>query len=153
MEINDKQAGLLKRAAEADDGMIDAADVAKVHAAVLLRFGLVMAIPVDGGGKRFLITEVGRTAIGLPPASKEEPPAPPAPPALPDVKGKLGKVVELLAQPGGATIEAMMSATGWQSHSVRGAISGSIKKKLKRAVISEKTEAGRIYRLNQGAGA
>jgi hypothetical protein len=62
-------------------------------------------------------------------------------------KAKIAILLGLLRQPGGATIEAMMAATGWQAHSVRGALSGSIKKALGIAVISEKTEAGRIYRI------
>lgn len=64
-----------------------------------------------------------------------------------DAKGKIAKLVGLLIQPGGATIASMMAATGWQAHSVRGALSGAIKKKLGFNVISEKTEAGRTYRI------
>lgn len=63
----------------------------------------------------------------------------------------MGLVVNLLLQPEGATLEAMQAATGWQAHSVRGAISGSIKKKLGFTVSSEKTEAGRIYRIAEKA--
>jgi len=59
----------------------------------------------------------------------------------------LGKVVTLLKRPKGATIADMMKTTGWQAHSVRGAISGAIKKKLKLAVVSEKTGAVRTYRI------
>lgn len=48
----------------------------------------------------------------------------------------------------GATIAELTRATGWQAHSVRGAISGTLKKKLGFAVTSEKTEGkDRIYRL------
>ena len=47
----------------------------------------------------------------------------------------------------GATIEAMVVATGWQAHSVRGAMSGALKKKLGLTILSEKTDAGRIYRV------
>ena len=50
--------------------------------------------------------------------------------------------------PGGATIEEIMAATGWQSHTVRGAMAGALKKKLGLEVNSEKVEGrGRIYRL------
>ena len=47
----------------------------------------------------------------------------------------------------------MMAATGWQAHSVRGAISGAIKKTLGFNVVSEKTEAGRTYHIVQDGAA
>lgn len=70
-----------------------------------------------------------------------------APAAETSRKGKIPTLVELLSRPQGATIPAMMEATGWQAHSVRGAMSGAIGKKLGLAVTSEKTEAGRVYRV------
>jgi hypothetical protein len=73
-------------------------------------------------------------------------------PAAQGPKGKLGVFVSLLGQPGGATLEVMQAATGWQAHSVRGAIAGSIKKKFGFSVTSEKTEAGRVYRIVEAAG-
>lgn len=42
-----------------------------------------------------------------------------------------------------------MAATGWQAHLVRGAMSGAIKKGLGLAITSDKTEAGRIYRIQK----
>ena len=65
----------------------------------------------------------------------------------PDPKGKLGAVVTLLRRPGGAQIADLMAATGWQAHSVRGAMSGALKKKLGLTITSEKTDAGRTYRV------
>ena len=67
--------------------------------------------------------------------------------------GKLAALIALLQTDAGTTIEAMMEATGWQAHSVRGAISGSLKKKLGLEVLSEKTETGRIYRIASAAKA
>jgi hypothetical protein len=64
-----------------------------------------------------------------------------------EASGKLGKVVALLKRPKGTTIAQLMKATGWQAHSVRGAISGTIKKKLKLAVSSEKVGDVRTYRI------
>ena len=67
--------------------------------------------------------------------------------ARPDTK--LAKVIGLLRRSKGASIEEMMKATGWQAHSVRGVISGALKKKLGLTVSSEKTEAGeRRYRID-----
>jgi hypothetical protein len=60
---------------------------------------------------------------------------------------KLEAVLQLLRRPEGARIQDMMQATGWQPHSVRGALAGAIKKKLGLTVTSEKSEAGRIYRI------
>ena len=53
----------------------------------------------------------------------------------------------MLRQPAGATIEQLGKSLGWQSHSVRGAIAGSLKKKGI-AVTSDRPEGGeRIYRI------
>jgi hypothetical protein len=60
---------------------------------------------------------------------------------------KLEQIVALLRRPSGASIEQLTAATGWQSHSVRGAISGSLKKKLGLAVVSDKSDGSRVYRL------
>ena len=60
---------------------------------------------------------------------------------------KIAKVVDLLRKPHGASIKTIMDATGWQAHSVRGAISGAIKKKLALNVSSEKRGDERIYRI------
>ena len=62
-------------------------------------------------------------------------------------KGKLGALIELLRQEGGATLEELVAATGWQTHSVRGAISGHIKKKLGLEVTSKKVEGVRRYQI------
>jgi hypothetical protein len=78
--------------------------------------------------------------------------APPAP-AVSDPRGKLGAVVALLRRPDGASLTDMMAATGWQAHSVRGAMSGALKKKLGLAILSEKTDAGRTYRIAPDAAA
>lgn len=61
--------------------------------------------------------------------------------------GKIAVLVDLLRHPDGASIDAMMAATGWQAHSVRGAISGGIKRNLGIAVISEKIDGARTYRI------
>jgi hypothetical protein len=61
---------------------------------------------------------------------------------------KIAKLVGLLRRPGGATIGTLVKATGWQEHSVRGAISGTVKKKLGLAVKSERRGDGeRVYSI------
>ena len=57
-------------------------------------------------------------------------------------------MIDLLRRPEGATIEEIANATEWQSHTVRGAMSGALKKKLGLAITSEKMDArGRVYRI------
>ena len=57
-------------------------------------------------------------------------------------------MIDLLRRPEGATIEEITAATEWQSHTVRGAMSGALKKKLGLEVTSEKVEnRGRVYKL------
>ena len=61
---------------------------------------------------------------------------------------KLGLLFDLLKRKHGATIAEIIEATGWQAHSVRGAISGSIKKKLGQQVdIAVEEGRGRVYRI------
>ncbi|MGA2882245.1 MAG: DUF3489 domain-containing protein [Bryobacteraceae bacterium] len=55
---------------------------------------------------------------------------------------KTNKVLELLKRPGGVMAKELMKVTGWQPHSVRGFLSGTIRKKMGLAVTSSKSEDG-----------
>jgi hypothetical protein len=61
---------------------------------------------------------------------------------------KISTLVDLLKRKNGATIPDIAAATGWQNHSVRGAISGALKKKMGLTVVSTPEEGrGRVYRI------
>ena len=66
---------------------------------------------------------------------------------------KQARVIGLLQRPEGATIDEIASAMGWQRHTVRGLISGALKKKLGLQVRSEGTDRGRLYRISQDQSA
>lgn len=61
---------------------------------------------------------------------------------------KQARLVEMLSRPEGATIDEIVKALDWQAHTVRGAMSGALKKKLGLAIESEKVDnRGRVYRI------
>jgi len=121
----------------------------------------------DGHSVTLVATDAGLAAIGIEPEDANTAPAgttdaptdEPAPdtPTEPDSapkartprKGtKQATLIAMLRAPEGATIEEIMAATGWQSHTVRGAMAGALKKKLGLEVTSEKVEGrGRVYRI------
>jgi Protein of unknown function (DUF3489) len=71
----------------------------------------------------------------------------------PDAKrpSKQDAVIAMLRRPEGATVNEVVSATGWQRHTVRGVFSGTLKKKLGLTLASAKEERGRVYRIAEPA--
>ena len=63
---------------------------------------------------------------------------------------KQPRVIAMLQSPAGATIAAMMQATGWQQHSVRGFLAGIVRKRLKLKLGSKKVDGTRVYRVASG---
>ena len=59
----------------------------------------------------------------------------------------------MLQSPAGATIAAMMKATGWQQHSVRGFLAGVVRKRLKLKLGSKKVDGNRVYQIAGAASA
>src|SRR5207244_3374960 len=67
-----------------------------------------------------------------------------------DLGSKQSRVITMLQSPPGATIAAMMQATGWQQHSVRGFLAGVLRKRLKLKLGSNKVDGTRVYRIASG---
>jgi Protein of unknown function (DUF3489) len=62
---------------------------------------------------------------------------------------KQSRVLAMLQSPAGATIAAMMNATGWQPHSVRGFLASVVRKRLKLELGSTKVDGNRVYRITK----
>ena len=71
--------------------------------------------------------------------------------AKPD--SKQDKIVALLQRPEGATLDVLVKETQWQKHSVRGFLAGTVRKKLKLPLLSEKIDGVRTYRIGTGKAA
>ena len=92
-------------------------------------------------------------------APSAKPVAKPTPQPAGDVKAQKGdsgskqsRVIAMLHSPQGATIAAMMKATDWQQHSVRGFLAGVVRKRLKLKLSSKKSDGGRVYQVTGGDG-
>lgn len=66
-------------------------------------------------------------------------------------ESKQAILIRLMKNPEGATIGEMAEVSGWQQHSVRGVISGVLKKRLGLLITSEKAQRGRVYHINGSA--
>ena len=157
MKLTDTQSIVLSAAAARADGAIlplpshlRGGAVAKVCEALKAK-GLAVAIGGDER-KKLIISDGGRQAlglpIGLPPVA--EPPSITAPGEgrKPRTDTKQAQLIAMLGKPEGASVDEIVSAFGWQAHTVRGAIAGALKKKLGLQVGSEAIEGrGRVYRI------
>src|SRR5271169_7204457 len=65
---------------------------------------------------------------------------------------KHARILAMLRTPAGATIAAIMTATQWQQHSVRGFLAGVVRKRLGLNLVSESTDKGRVYRIKDSKG-
>jgi hypothetical protein len=60
---------------------------------------------------------------------------------------KQEKVLGLLRRAKGASLETLMMETGWQKHTLRGFMAGTVRRKLRLTLISEKINGTRTYRI------
>src|SRR6202162_676618 len=67
-----------------------------------------------------------------------------------DPGSKQSRVIAMLQSPTGTTIAAMMKATGWQQHSVRGFLAGVVRKRLKLKLASKTVDGNRVYQIASG---
>jgi len=68
---------------------------------------------------------------------------------MPAKASKSAKIVALLKREQGATLKELMKVTKWQAHSVRGFLSGTVKKKMALEVASAQRDSGdRVYRVS-----
>lgn len=117
----------------------------------------------DGHGTTLIATEAGLEAIGIEPgvasAVTSARRARPKPAQASEDNGtakpvairpgtKQGQIIAMLQRPEGATVAEMVDASGWLAHTVRGCISGALKKKLGLPIAAEKVEGrGTVYKL------
>ena len=155
-KLSPAQSLLLRTAACRPDGRVIPPDTLRGGARVkvltsLLQRGWIE--PVDGG---HVLTDAGYAAIGQ---QRPMPPDDVQPMDATDdfqlLEGipirpgtKLAALVRSLRRPQGATSLQLMLATGWQPHTVRGAISGMLRKKLGLNVVLAHNDSGeRVYRV------
>ena len=109
----------------------------------------------DGHGTTLVVTDAGLLAIGIEPVvvktmlaiHENATEAFASKPPISRAGTKQAMLIAMLQAPGGVTMDEIVAATGWLSHTARGAISGVLKKKLGLPIITEKVEGrGTVYR-------
>ena len=114
----------------------------------------------DGHGTTLVVTDAGLLAIGVEPVVVKtmtaidkdvaEAPVPKVP--TPRAGTNQAMLISLLQPPEGATMDAMITATCWKPHTLRGAMSGALGKKLGLVVTSAKEgNSARVYRISPGS--
>lgn len=166
-KLTDTQSAILKAAAVRPDGNIEPLPpTLRGGARTKVIEGLLAKGLVAGANGHHLLTDAGYAAVGKRRPIPKNVQQTDAPDALtkrevthtlqklaatsPTIRPgtKLAAIIDAMRHPGGATIAQMMAGTGWQAHTVRGAISGMIRKRLGYEVVTEKGADGqRAYRI------
>jgi len=166
IQLSDAQAVILSTACAREDGAIFPVTASLKGGAVgnvcksLLKQGLIEEIAAtdlntvwrhdeDRGPITLRATPLAYSTLGITDENDETPPAETPPAPVQRRKGtKQETLIEMLRAEEGATIDEIVEATGWQPHTVRGAMSGALKKKLGLTITSEKIEGrGRTYMI------
>lgn len=124
--------------------------------------GLLAKGLVNHDGDNYLLTDAGYSAVGRKRPAPKDVGNNDTHDGLQNLEGTLtmgtpyvirtgtkqATLIAMLQRPDGATVHQVMESTGWQAHTILGAISGAIKKKLGLNVVSEKSASGeRAYRI------
>ena len=177
-KLTDTQLVILNHACQRDDlgvAKIDKAPTTRPAIEALLKGKFLTLVPLTSdlalwertgeGSLALAATPKALKALGIeegtPPAPAAVVPQPPrasrktspaeASASAPTPTGKLGELAKLLRRAKGATLAELMNATGWQVHSIRGAMSGGLKKRCGLAITSEKRGDTRFYRIGAGS--
>lgn len=166
IQLSDAQAVILSTACAREDGTVFPVTASLKGGAVgnvcksLLKQGLIEEIAAtdlntvwrhdeERGPITLRATPLAYSTLGITDQQDETPVETPTAPVQRRKGTKQETLIEMLRAEGGATIDEIVEATGWQAHTVRGAMSGALKKKLGLTITSEKIEGrGRVYKLN-----
>lgn len=166
IQLSDAQAVILSTACAREDGAVFPVTASLKGGAVgnvcksLLKQGLIEEIAAtdlntvwrhdeERGPITLRATPLAYSTLGVTDQQDETPVETPTAPIQRRKGTKQETLIQMLRAEGGATIDEIVEATGWQAHTVRGAMSGTLKKKLGLTITSEKIEGrGRVYKLN-----
>ena len=155
-KLSPAQSLLLRTAARRADGRVMPPDTLRGGARVKVMTALLQRGWIEPADDGHVLTDAGYAAIGQ---QRPMPPDDVQPMDATDdfqlLEGipirpgtKLAALVMALRRPQGATSLQLMLATGWQPHTVRGAISGMLRKKLGLNVVLAHNDSGeRVYRV------
>lgn len=166
IELSDAQAIILSTACAREDGAVFPVTASLKGGAVgnvcksLLKRALIEEIPAtdlntvyrhdeERGALSLHATPLAYKTLGITDTPDGEAAVEPAPKALRQRSGtKQEALIAMLRAEGGATIDELAAALQWAPHTVRGAMSGALKKKLGLIITSEKVEVrGRVYQI------
>ena len=163
IQLSDAQSIILSAACARGDGAVFPVTTSLKGGAVgnvcksLLKRGLIEEVPAtnlntvwrhdeDRGPITLRATPLAHAVLGIGDAS--EPAAPAAEPVRRRSGTKQEALIAMLRAEGGATIDEIVAALQWQAHTIRGVMSGALKKKLGLTITSEKVpERGRVYHI------